>query len=162
MSSLRIEHVNIAVADPDRTVGLMEALFGWHVRWRGQSQSGGYAVHVGSNDHYLALTTRDDADHAAEAFTKGRPLNHIGVEVDDLDATEARVVAAGLKPSITPTMNRAAGSIFSIKMASSLRFLAIRTSLIPARKTIDARQRPSLTVMACPNRRGRHRAGHDG
>ena len=24
--------------------------------------------------------------------------NHVGIEVDDLDATEARVVAAGLKP----------------------------------------------------------------
>jgi catechol 2,3-dioxygenase-like lactoylglutathione lyase family enzyme len=26
------------------------------------------------------------------------PLNHIGVQVDDLDATEARVIAAGLLP----------------------------------------------------------------
>ncbi len=33
-----------------------------------------------------------------EDFAKGQPLNHIGVEVDDLDATEARVVAAGLTP----------------------------------------------------------------
>lgn len=32
------------------------------------------------------------------AYAKGRPLNHIGVEVDDVDATEARVVAAGLRP----------------------------------------------------------------
>ena len=98
MPSPRIEHVNIAVADPERTSGLMEALFGWHVRWRGQSQSGGYATHVGSNDHYLALTTRDDTAHNVEAFTKGKPLNHIGVEVDDLDAAEARVRTAGLSP----------------------------------------------------------------
>ena len=34
----------------------------------------------------------------ADDFAKGRPLNHIGVEVDDLDAIEAKVVAAGLKP----------------------------------------------------------------
>jgi len=33
-----------------------------------------------------------------EVFMKGRPLNHIGVQVDDLDATEARVIAAGLLP----------------------------------------------------------------
>jgi catechol 2,3-dioxygenase-like lactoylglutathione lyase family enzyme len=98
MLSLRIEHVNIAVADPERTSALMEALFGWHVRWRGQSQSGGYATHVGSNDHYLALTTRGDTAPNVEAFAKGRPLNHIGVEVDDLDAIEARVMAAGLRP----------------------------------------------------------------
>jgi catechol 2,3-dioxygenase-like lactoylglutathione lyase family enzyme len=98
MPSPRIEHVNIAVADPERTSRLMEALFGWHVRWRGQSQSGGDAVHVGSNDHYLALTTRADTASATAAFAKGRPLNHVGVEVDDLDATEARVMAAGLRP----------------------------------------------------------------
>jgi catechol 2,3-dioxygenase-like lactoylglutathione lyase family enzyme len=34
----------------------------------------------------------------AKDFPKGRPLNNIGVEVDDLNATEARVIAAGLKP----------------------------------------------------------------
>ena len=94
----RIEHVNIAVADPERTSGLMQALFDWHVRWRGRSQNGGYATHVGSNDHYVALTTRGDTPDIVEAFPKGRPLNHIGVEVDDLDATEARVRAAGLTP----------------------------------------------------------------
>ena len=33
-----------------------------------------------------------------DVFAKGRPLNHIGVEVDDLDAPEARVIAAGLRP----------------------------------------------------------------
>jgi catechol 2,3-dioxygenase-like lactoylglutathione lyase family enzyme len=98
MPSLRIEHVNIAVTDPERAARLMEVLFGWHVRWRGKSQSGGDAVHVGSNDHYVALTTRGDTASAAEAFAKGRPLNHIGIEVDDLDATEARVMAAGLRP----------------------------------------------------------------
>jgi catechol 2,3-dioxygenase-like lactoylglutathione lyase family enzyme len=98
MRSGRIEHVNIAVVDPEQTSGLMQVLFGWQVRWRGLSQSGGYATHVGSNDHYLALTTRGDTAATVEAFTKGRPLNHIGVEVDDLDATEARVIAAGLRP----------------------------------------------------------------
>ena len=36
--------------------------------------------------------------YTADDFAKGRPLNHIGVEVDDLDGTEARVVAAGLRP----------------------------------------------------------------
>lgn len=33
-----------------------------------------------------------------EMLGKGRPLNHIGIEVDDLDLTETRVIAAGLKP----------------------------------------------------------------
>jgi catechol 2,3-dioxygenase-like lactoylglutathione lyase family enzyme len=98
MPSPRIEHVNITVGDLERTSGLLEALFGWRVRWHGQAQNGGYTTHVGSDDHYIALYRRGDASPIAEAFTKGRPLNHIGVEVDDLDATEACVLAAGLKP----------------------------------------------------------------
>jgi catechol 2,3-dioxygenase-like lactoylglutathione lyase family enzyme len=97
MSSLRIEHVNVTVADPERTAALMQALFDWHIRWSGLAQNGGYSIHVGSNEHYVALYTPGNTA-PAEAFAKGRPLNHIGVEVDDLDATEARVIAAGLKP----------------------------------------------------------------
>ena len=98
MSSPRIEHVNIIVSDPKRTSDLMELLFDWHVRWSGPAQNGGHTIHVGSNDHDVALYTGGDSAKAAEAFSKGRPLNHIGVEVDDLDAAEARVIAAGLRP----------------------------------------------------------------
>ena len=96
MSSLRIEHVNITVADPERTAALMEALFDWCVRWSGRSQNGGHTVHVGSAEHYLALHTPGRTAQRPEPFGKGRPLNHIGLEVDDLDATEARVIAEDL------------------------------------------------------------------
>jgi catechol 2,3-dioxygenase-like lactoylglutathione lyase family enzyme len=98
MSEPRLEHVNITVTDPDRTAGLMTALFGWHVRWRGPARDGGHTIHVGSKEQYVALYTGRDAAYAADDFAKGRPLNHIGVEVDDLAAAEARVVAAGLRP----------------------------------------------------------------
>jgi catechol 2,3-dioxygenase-like lactoylglutathione lyase family enzyme len=98
MSSLRIEHVNITVSDPNRTSDLMERLFDWHVRWSGPAQNGGHTIHVGSDDHYVALYAGGDTAKVAEAFSKGRPLNHIGVEVDDLAAAEARVIAAGLRP----------------------------------------------------------------
>jgi catechol 2,3-dioxygenase-like lactoylglutathione lyase family enzyme len=95
MSARRIEHVNITVADPERSSRLLEQLFDWQVRWSGPARSGGHTIHVGSQDHYVALYS---AGKTAEAFGKGRPLNHIGIEVDDLDMTEARVVAAGLRP----------------------------------------------------------------
>lgn len=98
MSSLRIEHVNITVADPDRTAALMAALFGWRIRWSGQAQNGGHTVHVGCSEHYVALYTPGNRTQLAETFAKGRPLNHIALEVNDLDATEARVIAAGLRP----------------------------------------------------------------
>lgn len=98
MSSLRIEHVNITVADPERTSALLQALFDWHIRWAGPAQNGGHTIHVGTDEHYVALHTAGNPARTAEAFAKGRPLNHIGVEVDDLDATEARVIAAGIAP----------------------------------------------------------------
>ena len=98
MSVPRIEHVNVTVADPERTAGLMQALFDWHIRWSGPAQNGGHTVHVGSDDHYVALYAPRNTAQLPEVFMKGRPLNHIGVQVDDLDATEARVIAAGLLP----------------------------------------------------------------
>lgn len=98
MTVTRIEHVNVTVTDPERTARLMEELFGWLVRWRGPARDGGRTVHVGTDDHYVALYTGRDARYTAEDFAKGRPLNHVGVAVDDLDAVETRVVAAGLKP----------------------------------------------------------------
>ncbi len=96
MTSLRIEHVNLTVSDSDRAAGLMERIFGWKIRWQGPARDGGRTVHVGSDDHYLALYTGRDA--GAADFAKGKPLNHVGVEVEDLDATERRVVDAGLIP----------------------------------------------------------------
>ncbi len=98
MAIPRIEHVNVTVSDPERAARLMETLFDWHVRWQGPARDGGRAIHVGSDRHYVALYTGRDQTYGPDDFAKGRPLNHIGVEVDDLDAVEAKVVAAGLRP----------------------------------------------------------------
>ncbi|HEY1879116.1 MAG TPA: VOC family protein [Caulobacteraceae bacterium] len=98
MPAPRIEHVNVTVTNPERVAGLMEALFGWRIRWRGPARDGGRTIHVGSDEHYLALYTGRDIAYSVEDFAKGRPLNHIGVEVEDLNAVEARVIAAGLTP----------------------------------------------------------------
>ena len=97
MAVPRIEHVNITVSDPERAAALMEKLFGWPVRWQGSAQMGGRTIHVGSDRHYIALYTGQPS-YPRETFAKGRPLNHIGVEVDDLDSVEAKVVEAGLTP----------------------------------------------------------------
>ncbi len=90
MAKPRIEHVNVTVSDPERTAKLMEALFGWHIRWQGAARNGGHTIHVGYSGKDVAYTADD--------FAKGQPLNHIGVEVDDLNAVEAKVVTAGLRP----------------------------------------------------------------
>jgi len=97
MSKPRLEHVNVTVTDPERAARLLEALFDWRVRWAGPARNGGHTIHVGSGDDYIALYTGRVA-YGPETFAKGQPLNHVGVEVDDLAAVEAKVVAAGLKP----------------------------------------------------------------
>jgi len=98
MALPRIEHVNVTVSDPERAARLMESVFGWRIRWQGPAQNGGRTIHVGSDDNYVAVYTDRTKTYSDEHFRKGRPLNHIGVEVEDLDATEARVAAAGLTP----------------------------------------------------------------
>lgn len=97
MPSMRIEHVNVTVSDADGTAALLERIFGWGVRWSGPARDGGRAVHVGAGDHYVALYMGAE-ESGPEHFRKGAPLNHIGVEVEDLEATEARVLDAGLTP----------------------------------------------------------------
>ena len=96
MPSPFIEHVNITVRDPDRSAALIANLFDWHIRWEGPSMLGGRTVHVGDDRFYLALYA--PAGTPDVTFAKGQPLNHVGIVVDDLDALEARVVAAGLIP----------------------------------------------------------------
>ncbi len=98
MANPRIEHVNVTVSDPERAAALMQKLFGWHIRWEGAAMNGGRTIHVGSEDHYLALYAPRDTSALAGGFSKGQPLNHVGVLVDDLDAIEAKVIAAGLTP----------------------------------------------------------------
>lgn len=98
MNSPRIEHVNVTVRDPARAARLMQEIFGWHVRWEGPARDGGRTIHVGSDEDYVALYTGAGVTYSDDDFAKGRPLNHIGVLVDDLDAVEARVAAAGLVP----------------------------------------------------------------
>ncbi|MCL6250630.1 VOC family protein [Altererythrobacter sp. KTW20L] len=95
MTKGRIEHVNLTVSHIERSSALMQQLLGWHERWRGPSQNGGETIHVGEANTYIAFYT-DRRDHAGQQ--KGRPLNHVGLLVDDLDAAERVVVDNGLKP----------------------------------------------------------------
>jgi catechol 2,3-dioxygenase-like lactoylglutathione lyase family enzyme len=98
MTTGKLEHVNISVTDPKRSAELMRDLFGWRIRWEGEGMLGGYTIHVGNDDDYLAIYTNDDIAAADPTFEKSKPLNHVGIVVDDLDAVEEKVIAAGLEP----------------------------------------------------------------
>lgn len=93
-----IEHANLSVTQPERSAQLFKDLLGWQERWRGQSRFGGDTIHVSEPDNggsYMALYTSGDVKGD---YSKGQPLNHVGLQVDDLTAAQAAVEAAGLKP----------------------------------------------------------------
>ncbi len=98
----RLEHVNITVRDPAATAAWLGQVFGWKVRWKGgkgASIHDGTSWHVGEADTYVALySPPNQTEPAAESYYVHGGLNHLGVVVDDLDATEARVKAAGFSP----------------------------------------------------------------
>lgn len=97
----RLEHLNITVSDPDRTAGVLCQLFGWKIRWQGSSIHGGRSVHVGARDSYLAIYHKPGEqvpNPGAGTYAMTGGLNHVGVVVDDLEAVEARVKAAGYQP----------------------------------------------------------------
>lgn len=99
MNEATLEHVNITVTDPTKTAERLCELFGWHIRWQGEAKDNGFTIHVGAKDNYLAVYSKGnvEAPERASYDTRGG-LNHIGVVVDDLDAVEKKVEAAGYKP----------------------------------------------------------------
>ena len=98
----RLEHINITVPDPKATAQMLIDLFEWNIRWEGEAMNGlGYSIHVGNVADYLALYSGSgDLNSMAEGanYTTSGALNHIGVVVEDLDATEEKVKALGFEP----------------------------------------------------------------
>lgn len=93
-----LEHANLTVSDPERSARFLAKLCGWHERWRGPSQLGGFTIHVGNASDYLALYCADpDNLSGPKGYAKGAPLNHLGLLVDDLDAAEKIVLEEGFE-----------------------------------------------------------------
>jgi predicted enzyme related to lactoylglutathione lyase len=92
-----LEHINVTLSDIDAAAKSLQRVFGWKIRWEGESLDQGRTIHIGSENSYLALYShkgcqRHDIDHR----TIGH-LNHIGIFVEDLDLIESRIKAMGLK-----------------------------------------------------------------
>ena len=96
MTSVFLEHANITVRDSKNKAAELCNLFGWKIRWEGEGKNNGTTVHVGSEESYLALwepvELKDGGDRSDRILGH---LNHVGVVVGDLDATEQRIKDAG-------------------------------------------------------------------
>lgn len=100
MGNAKLEHINITVQDPRAVALRLCQLFGWKIRWEGQSMNDGTTVHVGLDQAYVALYTHAGVGGPAggDHYAQQAAMNHIGVVVEDLEAVEERVRAAGLEP----------------------------------------------------------------
>ncbi len=99
MNNANVEHVNITVSDPEKTARMLCEIFDWKIRWHGEAINGGVTYHVGSQQSYVAVYSNKNPKTAGEvSYDEVGGLNHIGVLVDDLDATEKRVIDAGYTP----------------------------------------------------------------
>lgn len=94
MTEAALEHLHLTVADAPRLTRLFKSIFGWRVRWQGPARDGGSIVHVGAARSYLALHT---PMQSPGKLTRGR-LQHVGVQVADLQKAEQAICAAGLVP----------------------------------------------------------------
>jgi catechol 2,3-dioxygenase-like lactoylglutathione lyase family enzyme len=93
-----LEHANFSVSDPRKTADMLCTIFDWHIRWSGNAIHGGHTIHVGGQDSYVAVYAQPEMREAApNDYQTVGAMNHIGVVVDDLDGTEARVLAAGFE-----------------------------------------------------------------
>jgi catechol 2,3-dioxygenase-like lactoylglutathione lyase family enzyme len=102
--TVRLDHANLAVRDQDAALHFLQTAFPeFRVRGRGPGWDGSRWIHVGTDEVYLALysATADSAEPWVPYA--GRPgLNHLGFEVDDVDAVRARLAAAGYRESTVP------------------------------------------------------------
>ena len=93
-----LEHINVTVRDPEKTASMLCKLFDWQVRWEGSSIHGGYSVHVGTPDQYVAVYSMPEGPTSeTRSYEQVGGLNHLGIQVGNLDATEQRILEAGYK-----------------------------------------------------------------
>ena len=93
-----LEHINMTVANLDRSIDFYSRLFGWKVRWRGETSDGKLAAHVGDDRSYLALfEARDHTPPPPQKSYDLVGLNHFGFVIDDLDAVKLRLSELGIE-----------------------------------------------------------------
>lgn len=96
----RLEHANLSVTDAEALTDFICAAFpSFRVRGSGLDGAGRPWRHVGDDDVYIALqTVAKVAVRTPYGDTPG--MNHLGWEVDHLDALRQRMLAAGYRPNL--------------------------------------------------------------
>lgn len=98
MAVATLEHVNITVANLDKTANMLCKLFDWHIRWRGSAMGDGETVHVGNEREYIALyCAKNPPGETYNNYDANAGLNHVGIVVDDIERAEKSVKEMGFE-----------------------------------------------------------------
>ena len=100
---VRLEHANVTVKNIDVMIAFLQSAFpDFTVRGEGESY-GRRWVHVGNDDTYIALNQATAEPAEDWVPYAGKPgVNHLGYEVSDVAALQARMLAAGYRDSTIP------------------------------------------------------------
>lgn len=98
----RLEHANLTVRDLESTLRFLQTAFPeWGVRHRGEGDR--RWVHFGDDHTYLALEEAS-AEGELQPGEYLRPdINHLGLVLDDVEATATRLLEAGYREGIQTT-----------------------------------------------------------
>ena len=102
--AVRLEHANLTVRDIDGMIRFLQTAFPeFQVRGEGRNQNGTRWVHIGAKETYIALNQANAEPEKRWRPYQGLPgVNHLGYEVDDVEALRDRLQAAGYKDSTPP------------------------------------------------------------
>jgi catechol 2,3-dioxygenase-like lactoylglutathione lyase family enzyme len=101
--TIRMEHANLHVRHFDDAVRFLQTAFpDFEVRSE-SARDGMRWMHIGTDDTYIALNETGAEDSGVKEPYDGKPgVNHLGYEVDDVDALRERLTAAGFRDSTYP------------------------------------------------------------
>jgi catechol 2,3-dioxygenase-like lactoylglutathione lyase family enzyme len=98
---MKLEHANLSVQNTDEMERFLITAFpDFRRRGEGLDGQGRHWRHVGNDEFYVALQTVPGNRHRTP-YGDDTGLNHLGWEVDDLDALVDRMRRAGFEPNLT-------------------------------------------------------------
>lgn len=103
LMTLRIEHANMIVRDIDAMAQFLRTAFpDFEVR-QDAGEGDDRWIHIGTDDTYIALNQAREEPAERWRPYRGIPgVNHLGWEVDDVDALRERMRRAGYRDSTVP------------------------------------------------------------
>lgn len=105
--NVQLEHANLIVRDIDGMVKFLETAFPEFSVRGGGTNNGSRWLHVGTDNTYIALSeARNEPSERWQPYTGKPGLNHLGYEVDDVNAVRCRLAAAGYRDSTVPNDHR--------------------------------------------------------